>query len=348
MSTDTVLVTGGSGYIAGWCVARLLNDGYNVRTTIRSLARESDLRRALATVAPAADRLKFLAADLESDVGWADAAAGCRYVLHIASPLGMDAPRDPQILIRPARDGALRVLRAAAAAGVERVVMTSSVAAVAGGVTSPAATVAGATTRTVDESSWTDPTARGVSAYAQSKTLAERAAWDFIAREGRRTTLATINPAMVVGPVLIRGNLGSVQVVARLLRGGMPGIPNFGFNFVDVRDVADLHVRAMTAQEAGGQRFIASSEFLWFGDVADILCEALGPAAAKVPTQRLPDWLVRTVALFDRQVGSMVNTLSRKRSFTSEKAQQVLGWRPRPARESILDCARSLIDLRLA
>ena len=336
-AADVVLVTGGSGYIGGWCVARLLNDGWRVRTTIRDLAREAGVRCALATIAPLEDKLSFAAADLEHDEGWAKAAIGCRYVLHVASPLGLDAPRNPQVLIRPARDGARRVLNAAISAGAERVVMTSSVAAIA----------AGGRTGIIDETSWTDPTVKGVSAYAQSKTLAERAAWDLIATSGGRTTLAVVNPVVVIGPVASADYSGSVDVISRLLRGSMRGIPNLGLGYVDVRDVADLHLRAMLSPAAAGQRFIASSEFLWLGEVAAFLRERLGERAAKVPTVRLPDFLVRGVAVFNRPLSAIINRLSRRAEFSSAKAQSVLGWKPRPAREAILDCAESLIRLRL-
>ena len=332
-----VLVTGGSGYIGGWCVARLLNDGWQVRTTIRNLARELDVRRALATVAPKQDALSFVAADLDRDEGWVEAAKGCRYVLHVASPLGLEAPRDPEVLIRPAREGAIRVIRAAIAAGAERVVMTSSVSAVnEAGVEGVA-----------DETRWTDPAAKGVSAYAQSKTLAERAAWKLIGETGGATTLTTILPVLVVGPVMSGDFSGSVLAISRMLNGAMPGIPNLGFNYVDVRDVADLHLRAMLSPAAVGQRFIASSEFLWYGEVAALLRERLGDCASKVPTWRLPDIVVRGVAIVDRRLSVVVGNLSRRRDYSSAKAGKLLDWRARPAREAILDCARSLIEHKL-
>lgn len=338
-SEDTVLVTGGSGFIGGWCVARLMNDGFKVRATVRSLAREADVRRALSAIAPTAsfDRLTFVAADLDRDEGWAEAAQGCRYLMHVASPIGPAKGRDPQLFIGPARNGALRVLKAAVAAGVERVVMTSSSTAVASG-TGPGR---------FDEMHWTDPAAKGVNAYAQSKVLAELAAWDLIDKTGGKTTLATVLPVLVVGPVMSADFSPSVLVISRSLKGDVPGIPNLGLDFVDVRDVADLHMRAMLAPAAAGERFIASGGFLWFPEVTAILRENLGAAAAKVPTRRLPDWLVRVVGLFDREVGSMIEYLSERIELDSAKARRVLGWKSRPVRESILDCARSLVALKL-
>ncbi len=332
---QTVLVTGGSGYIGGWCVAALLERGYQVRTTVRGLAREGAVRAAIATVVDPGDRLTFHAADLTADAGWDAAAEGCDFVLHVASPLGVPEPKDANDLIVPARDGALRALRAAIAAGVKRVVMTSSVAATS--------LAPGAADALADETVWTDPDLPGVGAYTRSKTIAERAAWDLMASSGGETQLATINPGLVLGPVMGPDFSDSVQVVQRLLTGKIPGLPRLGFNVVDVRDVADLHLRAMTAPEAAGQRFIAASDFEWMEEIGQILRRHLGAAAAKAPTRRMPDFAVRLAALFDRDLGSVTSGLSRRREFTSAKARDLLGWRPRTAEETILDCARSLI-----
>ena len=260
----TVLVTGGSGYIGGWCVIGLLQQGYAVRTTVRDLSREAGVRAALGKVVDPGNRLSFHAANLTSDDGWDAAAEGCEYVLHVASPLGVAEPKDPDELIVPARDGAKRAISAAIKAGVRRVVQTSSVAA-----TSKRAE--GGDTLS-DETVWTDLTAPGVSAYTKSKTIAERAAWDLIAASGGSTTLATVNPALVLAPVLSGDFSESVQVVERLLSGRVPGLPRLGFNIVDARDVADLHIRAMTAPEAAGQRFIAAAHFTWMTDMAGACC----------------------------------------------------------------------------
>lgn len=331
----TVLVTGGSGYIGGWCIIQLLQQGYTVRTTVRDLKREGEVRKALGTQVDPGDKLTFFAANLTSDDGWDAAMAGCDYLLHVASPLGVAEPKDPNVLIIPARDGAKRAVAAAIKAGVKRVVLTSSVAAATHGPTAP--------DNVTDESVWTDVKGPKINAYYQSKTIAEKAAWDLIAASDGKTTLATVNPALVLGPVLSGDFSESVQVVERLLAGRVPGVPRLGFNVVDVRDVADLHIRAMTAPEAAGQRFIAAGQFAWMGDIADILRAKLGPAAAKVPTGKVPDFVLRLVALVDRDLGAVTPSLGKKHDYSSAKAQTVLGWKPRPLDETIVDCGRSLI-----
>src|SRR5262245_50446743 len=240
---ETVLVTGGTGFIAGWCIVQLLERGYAVRTTVRDASREQRVRAAAAAAHAATDRLGFAVADLNSEEGWDAAVAGCQYVLHVASPLGGGVPGDRNALIAPARDGTLRVLRAAAKAGVKRVVMTSAAAAAR-----PALT----TNQISDESVWSDPDDPQFDAYRVSKILAERAAWDFMSREGGATQLTTILPGAVFGPILAGENLGSVQIIQGLLNGRPAALPRLGFWIVDVRDLADLHVRAMTAAAAAG------------------------------------------------------------------------------------------------
>lgn len=331
----TVLVTGGSGYIGGWCVIGLLQQGYTVRTTVRNLAREAEVRAALGKAVDPQDRLSFYAAELMSDAGWDAATAGCDYVLHVASPLGVAEPKDPNELITPARDGARRAVGAAIRAGVKRVVLTSSVAAASKGVHGP--------NSVADETQWTDPAAPGTSAYSQSKTLAERAAWELIKGSSGATTLATVNPALVLGPVLSGDYSGSVQVVERLLSGRVPGLPRLGFNVVDARDVADLHIRAMTAPEAAGQRFIAAGTYAWMADLAALLRAHLGADSAKVPTRKVPDFVLKLAGLFDAELRSVTPGLGLKHDYSSAKAQSLLGWKPRPLEETVLDCARSLI-----
>jgi dihydroflavonol-4-reductase len=332
---ETVLVTGGSGFIGSWCVIGLLQQGYTVRTTVRNLDREQAVRAVVGKMTDAQDRLAVHAAELTVDAGWDAASSGCEFVLHVASPVTLSQPKNPDDLIGPARDGTRRVVAAAIKSGVRRVVLTSSVAA------------ASRSPRIVesvsDETVWTDVSDPKVNAYARSKTLAERVAWDLMASSGGATTLTTVNPAVVLGPVLSSDYSASVQVVERLLSGKVPGIPRLGFNFVDVRDVADLHIRAMTAPEAAGQRFIASGQFAWMADLAILLRARLGDAAGKVPTRRIPDFLVRLAALFDKDLAAAVPRLGQKRDYTSAKAQATLGWRPRPLEDTVLDCARSLI-----
>jgi dihydroflavonol-4-reductase len=333
----TVLVTGGSGFIGGWCVIGLLNQGYAVRTTVRDLKRESTVRATLgkAVDAGALDRLKFFAADLMSDAGWDAATQSCDYVLHVASPLGVAEPKNPDVLILPAREGAKRAVNAAIKAGVKRVVLTSSVAATSRGT--------GGGDWTSDETVWTDPDKPGVSAYSRSKTLAERAAWDLIKSSKGTTTLATVNPSLVLAPVLSTDFSDSVQVIQRLLSGKVPGIPRLGFNVVDARDVADMHIRAMTAPEAAGQRFIAAGKFAWMGEMAALLRAKLGKDAAKVPTRKVPDFVLRLVALFDRDLGAVTPNLGHKHDYSSAKAQSMLGWRPRAMEDTVIECAKSLI-----
>jgi len=333
--TETVLVTGGTGYVAGWCIAELLKRGFEVRTTVRTLAKVDSVRRAVATEVDPGDRLGFAVADLTSDDGWKEAMDGCDYVLHVASPLGANGPKDPDALIAPARDGTLRVLSAATAAGVKRVVMTS-----AANTSSPASYRDEGVT---DETLWTDPDDTTLPAYRRSKTIAERAAWDFMADHQGPTTLTTVLPGAVFGPILTAGNLGSVQIIARLIK-GMPGTPRIGFEIVDVRDLVDLHIRAMTAPDAAGQRFLATGEFLWMHDMALALRAGLGAAADKVPVRNLPNVAVRALAIFDRSLREITPALGRRHRHSTDKAQRLLGWHPRPVTETVVACAESLIE----
>jgi nucleoside-diphosphate-sugar epimerase len=333
--TKTVLVTGGSGFLGSWCLIELLRRGHAVRTTVRDLAREAELRAAIAPRVEAGDRLTVLAADLTADGGWADAVAGCDFVLHVASPFPPAQPKDPDELIVPAREGTLRVLRASLDAGVERVVVTSSVAAITGGRARP--------DRPLTEADWSDPDNPRLTPYARSKTIAERAAWDFMGERDATAKLATVNPGAILGPALSEDRSFSLQAIERLLR-GMPGVPRIGYSFVDVRDVAGLQIGAMAAPEAGGERFIAATPFLWMAEVAAILRDRLGERAAKVPTRGVPDLLVRAMGLFDPSIRSVAGQLGRKTVLSSEKAEARLGWSPRPAEQTIVDCAESLLS----
>jgi len=329
----TVLVTGGSGFLGGWCVVELLRRGYRVRTTVRDLAREPEVRAAVEPEAGGGE-LSFFAADLTSDAGWAEAVEGCDHVLHVASPFPPAQPKDPDELIVPAREGTLRVLRLALAAGVERVVVTSSVAAVSGGA-SPASSP-------LDEGSWTDLENPNLSPYVRSKTIAERAAWELVDEAGASRRLAVVNPGAILGPALTADRSFSLEMVERLLK-GVPGAPRIGFTIVDVRDVADLHIRAMTDPAAGGERFVAATEFLWMAEVAAVLRANLGEAASRVPKRTLPDFLVRAMGIFDPGVRSITNQLGKKISYSSAKAENQLGWSPRPVEETVVECGRSIV-----
>jgi len=330
-------VTGGTGFLGGWCVAELLKRGHEVRTTVRDLAREQAVRDAVAAAgAQDGARLTVHAADLTSDDGWAQAADGCRYVLHVASPFPPVQPKDPDELIVPARDGALRVLRAALDAGVERVVMTSSVAAIRGKRPSTPQTP-------WTEADWTDGNDTSRTPYVRSKTLAEQAAWEHVRGVGAEDRLAVVNPGAIIGPALNDDHSYSLQAIQRLINGSMPAAPRLGFTFVDVRDVAELHMLAMTSPAAGGERFIAADEFLWVADVARVLRERLGDQASKVPTRVAPNVLIRALALFDGSLRSVIGDLGKRQWFSSEKARSLLGWQPRPVEDSIEETARSLI-----
>src|SRR5271166_196992 len=272
---STVLVTGGSGFIGSHAILQLLAAGHQVRTTVRNLNREGDVRALLKTGgAEAGDRLTFFVADLEQDAGWAEAVASCDYVLHVASPFPPTVPKHENELIVPAREGALRVLRAARDVGVKRVVLTSSFAAIGYGHPPQNAPF--------DETNWTDPNAADVAPYTKSKTLAERAAWDFMAKEGGGLELSVVNPVGVFGPVLGPDYSTSILLVQRLMDGAMPGVPRLYFGVVDVRDVAGLHIRAMTHPAAKGERFLAvAGDFMSMAEIAKVLKARMGDAAKR-------------------------------------------------------------------
>jgi nucleoside-diphosphate-sugar epimerase len=341
MSGELVLVTGGSGFIGAHCILQLLDAGYRVRTTVRSLKREPDVRAMLKVggVEPG-NALSFFAADLTSDAGWPEAVASCDFVLHVASPLPAREPKHEDDVVIPAREGALRVLRASRDAGVKRVVLTSSFAAIGYGQKPR--------TEPYSEKDWTDPNTADLSAYAKSKTLAERAAWDFMSREGGALELAVVNPVGVFGPVLGPDYSTSITIVQRLMDGALPGAPRISFGIVDVRDVADLHLRAMTNPAAKGERFLAvAGEFMTFEEIARLLKARMGAAAARVPTRVLPDWVIRIAAIFDKSIGLVLPELGKTKSGTNEKAKRVLGWAPRSNEEAIIATAESLLRLGL-
>ena len=330
----TVFVSGGSGYIAGFLIRQLVEAGWTVHTSIRDLAKESAVRASLKVDD---SKVKFFAADLMSDTGWAEAMAGCSHVAHVASPLPANAPKHEDDLIVPARDGALRALRAAKQAGVTRFVMTSSMAAIAYGH--------GRGHQVFTEADWTDATSPDAYAYVKSKTIAERAARDWVAAEGAGIEFVTVNPSLVLGPLQSGDFSTSLEAIKKLLEGSLPGLPNFGFGVVDVRDVADMHVRCLTLPGLANERFICSGPFMMMKDIAAVLKAGLGPQARKVPTRNLPDWVMRIAGLFDPLVRQVLGELGNFRESPATHAHEKLGWVPRPAEESILDTARSMIAL---
>lgn len=341
MSGESVLVTGGSGFIGAHCILQLLAAGHRVRTTVRSLDREAGVRAMLQTGgADPGDRLSFFAADLMSDAGWPEAASGCDYVLHVASPFPIGVPKNDGDLIVPARDGALRVLRGARDARVRRVVLTSSFAAI--GYGHPPSD------RPFTEESWTDLNGGGLTAYVKSKTIAERAAWDFIAREGGALELAVVNPVGVFGPVLGPDYSTSISIVQRLMDGAIPGCPRLAFGVVDVRDVADLHLRAMIDPAAKAERFLAiAGDFMTIQEIARVLKDRLGDRASRVPTRLLPDWLLRAASLFDSSLKQITPELGKFKNATNEKARRLLGWSPKSKEDALTATAESLLRLGL-
>jgi nucleoside-diphosphate-sugar epimerase len=328
-----VLVTGGSGFIGSHAIVQLLAAGHQVRTTVRDLKREGDVRTMLRNGGAEAD-------DLTRDAGWNEAVAGCEYVLHVASPLPPSIPKHEDELIVPARDGALRVLRAARDAGVKRVVLTSSFAAVGYGYKPQS--------QPFDETNWTHLDGDDVAPYTKSKTLAERAAWDFISKEGGGLELSVVNPVGVFGPVLGPDYSASILIVQRLMDGALPGSPKLSFGVVDVRDVVELHIRAMTLAAAKGERFLAvAGDFLWMREIARILKSRMGSDARRVPTRELPNWMVRLASLRDPAIKLILPELGKRKNATNEKARRMLGWTPRSNEESLIATGESLVRLAL-
>ena len=338
---SAILVTGGSGFIGSHCILQLLAAGHQVRTTVRSLKREGDVRALLKEGgAEPGNRLSFFATDLEKDAGWAEAIAGCDYVLHVASPLPPSVPKHEDELIVPAREGTLRVLRASRDAGVKRVVLTSSFAAIGYGHKEQEAPF--------NETTWTNLNGEFVPPYQKSKTLAERAAWDFMANQAGALELSVINPVGVFGPVLGADYSASILLVQRLMDGAMPGCPRLHFGIVDVRDVADLHIRAMTHPAAKGERFLAvAGDFMSMLEIGKVLRARMGAAAKRVPIRQLPDWLVRIASMRDPALKLITPELGKRKNATNEKAKRMLGWAPRSNDEAIVATAESLVRLGL-
>jgi nucleoside-diphosphate-sugar epimerase len=332
MSDTRVLVTGATGFIAGHCIEELLTHGYAVRGTVRSLA-TADVAHLHRIARHTGGSLELVEARLDADPGWSEAVAGCAYVWHVASPNPPEVPRNEDEVIRPAVDGTLRVLRAAAASGtVRRVVLTSSTAAITAGHDR-------ADPQVRTEADWSIADRSGP--YEKSKFYAERAAWDFV--QDKPLELVTVNPSLVLGPLLHAERTSSIEVIRKLLAREVPAVPRIGFTVVDVRDVATAHRLAMETPEAAGNRYICAGEYAWMGEMAGILAAEYGPRGYPVPTRPLPYWLMWTIARFDKAIRLALTFVGARQMVSADKAERELGWIPRPARESIVDTAESLL-----
>jgi dihydroflavonol-4-reductase len=340
IKNETVLVTGGSGFVGSYCIIQLLKEGYTVRTTVRSLDKVNPLKATL-LVGNAVNivNLSFFAADLTSDKGWDQAVDGCDYVLHVASPFPSREPEDENEIIMPARDGALRVLRAAKAAKVKRVVLTSSFAAIGYSINPK--------NHVFTEEDWTDSTIK-LPAYIKSKTIAERAAWDFMGKDPGAMELTVINPVGIFGPVLGKNFSSSIGMIVQLLSGKMPGTPQLSFGIVDVRDVADIHIKAMKDPAAKGQRFLATSDgMMSFPGIARILKADCNLPADKVPSKVLPNWVVKVSSWFKPELKPIVPQLGVVKTMSNAKAKSMLHWNPRPKETTIKETAESLVRLKI-
>jgi len=341
--TDTVLVTGATGFIAQHCILQLLEGGWSVRGTARSAGRTAEVADVLRPhLSPAAQArldgsFEVVAADLTADAGWADAVRGCRFVLHVASPIPRTPPKHEDELIIPARDGVLRVLRAASTNGVERVVLTSSTAAVIYGRDRD---------HVFTEDDWSNVDDKRIGAYEKSKTLAERAAWDLMGSLGddHPMELVAINPGLVLGPILSEDYGTSGELVKKILDRDFPAIPDVNYALVDVRDVAAAHLAAMTTPEAAGQRFLCAIENHSMRDVAKVLAQHLDGKGFKVPTGNLPGFVLRVVALWDKTASLALNDLGVHQDVDSSRIRKVLGWEPRGMEEMVVATADSMIE----
>ncbi|NNE52360.1 MAG: NAD-dependent epimerase/dehydratase family protein [Sulfitobacter sp.] len=332
--SQSILLTGVTGFLAKHILLRLLNDGHKVRGSLRSMDRADEVREAVRphlTDPETINHLGFVALDLSSDTGWDEACDGMDVLVHTASPFPLTQPRDEQEVIRPAVDGTLRAMKAAEKAKIGRVVLTSSTAAIAGQ----------GGEGSINESDWTDLTARGVTPYVKSKTLAEQAAWDFV-KDHPDVALTVINPGFILGPALDRHYGTSLRVIERALAAKDPAVPQIGFSTVDVRDVADIHVNAIDRPDSIGKRIAAVSDFMWFMDISKVLAEAY--PARKVVTRRAPDTLVRILALFDPTIRQIVPTLGQRQDVSNARARSLFGMTFRPVEQAVQDAAQSVID----
>lgn len=335
---DTVIVTGITGYIGPYTAIQLLNQGYRVVGTMRDLKREPHIRKVIAPHTDHLDRLSFRSANLtDKPAAWSAVVQGAQYIVHVASPFPQVMPKDPNEVIAPAREGVLNVLQAASQMSVKRVVLTSSIVAMAHGVTKK---------KVFTERDWTDPdNLKDTTPYVRSKAIAERAAWDFMKTEPNGLELAVVNPGLVLGPVIDPKDYGtSAALVLKMLDGSLPALPQAAFSLVDVRSVADMHVKAMETPEAAGERFICANAYMTLRETADVLRQHY--PSRKIPKASLPDWVVRLLAKFDRETAPVVLELNAERKHDNSKARAVLDWQPISAQQSIVDTAESLINLK--
>ena len=340
MERSTVLVTGGSGFVGLECIRQLLQQGHIVRTTLRSVSKKEKVLESLNNGGIQDTRsLSFTEADLTNDRNWAEAMSGCDYVLHIAAPISLELPKHEDDMIRPAVDGTLRVLKAARNAGIKRVVMTSNFGAV--GYSHKDRSVL------ITEESWTNPDEKSLSAYNKSKVLAERAAWDFMKQEGDSPELSVINPMGIFGPSLNADLSSGFGLLQQVINGSMKAIPNIVLGIVDVRDVADLHLKAMTNPAAKGQRYLAlAGGTMSLPQIAELIKREMPGISQNTSTKVLPDWVVRISGLFNKKARAIVPLLGIYRNASNEKARKQLGWQPRSNEEAILATAESLLKYK--
>lgn len=332
-----VVVTGITGFLGSHIAKQLLALGYQVRGTLRSMKRAADIKALIVEHrSDAENRLSFHQADLLDDHGWDRAVKGADYVIHAASPFLTYVPKSEDEIVKPAVEGTQRVLNAALKAGVSRVVLTSSIAAV----------IYGEGQSPYNESHWTGNDPKRVTPYYKSKTLAEQFAWRFAKEHDME--LSVINPGAILGPILEKDYGTSAEIVVKLLKGEFIGLPKIGFALVDVRDVADLHIRALFHPKAAGERFIAAADFKWFSEVADTLRSAYPEFDKAIPKRNLPSWLVRIVSRFDPAIKTIVKDLDNKRVVSNDKAKTTLGWQPRSSDEAILATAKSVLEQGIA
>jgi len=336
-SSKPILVTGASGFVAIHTIIQLLQQGYKVRATLRTLSREAEVRETISKYVQANDRLEIIPADLEQESGWDEAMQDIEYVLHIASPFPLFEPKNEDELIIPAVEGTLRILRAAHKSKVKRVIQVSSVAAISSGHNGE--------NRTFTEEDWSNID-KPIGAYSKSKTLAERAAWDFIngTENINKLELVTINPSLILGPVPNKNFRTSVELIRTYMLGQVPGVGRIKMGIVDVRDVAGAIILAMNTPEAAGNRFLCSAGVLWIKEVAGVLYKEYSKRGYKIPTIQFPSFLIRFIGLFDKKIALVTDSLDWDYEFSNEKARRILKWNPRSPKEAILAMAESLIE----